>query len=56
VSLPSSANQPVQKPGPNVYTMMLIVSFLALVTACALLAMELARFGPGVPWAAGGGS
>ncbi len=42
------------KPGTNVYTVMLIVSFCALVTGCILLAMELARFGPGVPWAAGG--
>jgi hypothetical protein len=37
-----------------VYTVMLIVSFIALVVACSLLAMELARFGPGVPWNAGG--
>jgi hypothetical protein len=35
---------------------MLIISFMALVTACALLAIELSRFGPGVPWSASGGS
>jgi hypothetical protein len=35
---------------------MLIISFLALVTACALLATELSRFGPGVPWNTAGGS
>ncbi len=54
MSLPSSANQPTQKPGTNVYTVMLIVSFCALVVGCILLAMELSRFGPGVPWNTGG--
>jgi hypothetical protein len=54
VSLPSSANQPTQKPGMNVYTVMLIIAFCALVVACVLLATELSRFGPGVPWSAGG--
>ena len=56
MSLPSSANRPAGKAPPNVYTVMLIISFLALVTACALLATELARFGPGVPWNTAGGS
>lgn len=58
MSLPSSINQPAptQKPGTNVYTVMLILSFCALVVATSLLAMELARFGPGVPWATPGGS
>jgi hypothetical protein len=56
VSLPSSANQPLQKPGVNVYTVMLILSFCALLTGCILLAMELSRFGPGVPWSTTGGS
>ena len=56
MSLPSSANQPVPKPGTNVYTVMLILSFLAICVACGLLAMELSRFGPGVPWAASSGS
>ena len=41
MSLPSSANQPTQKPGMNVYTVMLIIAFCALVVACALLAAEL---------------
>jgi hypothetical protein len=50
VSLPSSANQPAKKPGANVYTVMLIISFLALVTACALLATELNRFGSYPQW------
>jgi hypothetical protein len=35
---------------------MLILAFMALVVACSLLAMELNSYGPGVPWAAGGGS
>jgi len=45
----SAANRPVGKAPPNVYTVMLIISFLALVTACALLATELNRFGS-YPW------
>jgi hypothetical protein len=64
VSLPSSANltgletpatpaaspaAPTQKPGTNIYTVMLILSFLAIVTACIILAMELNRFGA-YPW------
>ena len=52
----STAPSTAPKPGTNVYTVMLIISFCALVTACALLAFELSRFGPGVPWQAGGGS
>lgn len=55
MSLPGSASQPA-KPKANVYTVMLIISFMALVIACALLAVELSRFGPGVPWSTTGGS
>ena len=40
----------------NVYTVMLILAFCAPVVACALLATELGRFGPGVPWNTSGGS
>ena len=54
MSLPGSANQSAPKPKANVYTVMLIVSFCALVVGCILLAMELGRFGPGVPWNTGG--
>lgn len=52
MSLPGSANPapPTQKPGTNVYTVMLILAFLAITTACVILAIELSRFGPGVPW------
>jgi hypothetical protein len=40
----------------NVYTVMLIISFCAICVAALLLGMELARFGPGVPWQTPGGS
>lgn len=51
MSLPNSANPapPVQKQGTNVYTMMLILSFIAIVTSCVLLHQELSRFG-NYPW------
>jgi hypothetical protein len=52
VSLPSSpsAGAPVaQKPGTNIYTVMLILAFLFIVTATVMLAMELNRFGT-YPW------
>jgi hypothetical protein len=49
---PSSAKPaaaPVQKQRINVYTMMLILSFIALVTACILMYMELQSYGT-YPW------
>ncbi|WP_254511037.1 hypothetical protein [Anatilimnocola floriformis] len=52
MSLPSSSSpgQPaVQKQAINVYTVMLILSFLALVTGTVLLSMELNRYGQ-YPW------
>ena len=61
MSLPSSANPagvPAQKPGTNIYTVMLILSFCFIVTATIVLSLELAKFGE-YPWwkiAAGGGS
>ncbi len=64
MSLPSSSSpgQPaVQKQGTNIYTVMLILTFLALVTGTVLLSMELNRYGS-YPWwrtpasAVGGGS
>lgn len=39
----------VQKQRFNVYTMMLILSFFAIVTACVLLYVELTRYGSS-PW------
>lgn len=41
--------KPVQKQSFNIYTMMLILSFLALVTACILLYLELQLHGS-YPW------
>jgi len=56
VSLPSSANQPIaEKPGTNVYTVMLILSFCAIVVACTLLYVELTRFGNYPWWQTGAG-
>jgi hypothetical protein len=53
VSQPSlaspGADVPVQKQRMNVYTMMLIISFICIVTACVLLYMELKRWG-NYPW------
>ena len=43
------AARPVQKQRLSVYTMMLIIAFFALVTACVLLLLELSDYGP-YPW------
>jgi len=40
---------PAQKQPTNVYTMMLMISLIAIITATVLLAMELKRFEP-APW------
>lgn len=40
----------VQKQQLNVYTVMLIVAFLAITTASLLLYLELRRWGEGFPW------
>ena len=64
MSLPSSSSpgQPaVKKQAINVYTVMLILAFMALVTGTVLMSMELNRYGE-YPWwktpasAVGGGS
>lgn len=61
MSLPNSANPalpPAQKPGTNIYTVMLILSFCFIVTATIVLSIELSKFGD-YPWwrvPAGGGS
>ncbi len=44
---PSAPVAPVQKQRINVYTMMLIVSFFALITACILLYLELSSYNEG---------
>jgi hypothetical protein len=40
---------PVQKQRANVYTMMLVISFICIVVSCVLLYMELKRWG-NFPW------
>lgn len=50
MSLPNSANLPVEKQHTNIYTMMLVLSFIALVTGCVLFAMEWNRFDSATPW------
>jgi len=55
VSQPSLVNPsagtivPAQKQKTNVYTVMLIISFLCIVTACVLLYLELRQWGS-YPW------
>ncbi|MFV1968220.1 MAG: hypothetical protein ACC628_22585 [Pirellulaceae bacterium] len=43
------AEVPAQKQRTNVYTVMLIISFFCIVTACVLLWLELNRWGS-YPW------
>jgi hypothetical protein len=56
MSLPDSksADEPrgvvVEKPRANVYTVLLVLSFVAIVIGCLCLMGELAAYGPGVPW------
>jgi len=54
VSLPGSANPqvlaPVGKQRFSVYTMMLIISFFALVAGSVLLYTELNKYGPFPQW------
>jgi len=42
--------QPTQKQKLNVYTMMLLLSFVALLTGTILLYMELSTYGPFLDW------
>ena len=44
--------QPTRKQGVGIYTMMLVVSFICVLTACILLWLELERWAPdgGRPW------
>ena len=46
----STANQPTQKPRLNVYTMMLLLSFIALLVGTILLVMELSKYGEFLDW------
>jgi hypothetical protein len=54
MSQPNSANYggyapPAHKPESNIYTMMLVLSFLLLVTASVLCHFELQKFGKDFP-------
>jgi hypothetical protein len=54
VSPPDSSNLGLigivrEKPRTNIYTVMLILSLLAISTACVLLWLELTSYGP-FPW------
>ena len=52
MSLPSSANPivPAQKQSTNIYTMMLVLSLICIITATVVLSMELKRFEPAPYW------
>ena len=46
--------QPTRKQGVSIYTMMLVVSFICVLTACILLFLELRRWSDGGrPWDTG---
>jgi hypothetical protein len=47
-SSPNFAPRPEKQP-TNIYTMMLVISLVAIITGTTLLAMELNRFGE-FPW------
>jgi len=50
-SQPAAQQPRTQKPRSNVYTMMLIISFAAIVTACVLLWLRLQPYGEfGIWW------
>ena len=49
VSVSAGAPAPAQKQRINVYTVMLVISFICIVVACILLYMELGRWG-NYPW------
>ena len=44
------ATAPVQKQKLNVYTVMLVISFVALTTGCVFLYLELHRYGKPLEW------
>ena len=46
---PQPKEAPTQKQKTNVYTVMLFISFVAIVVACILLLMELRKWGD-YPW------
>ena len=54
MSLPNSVNQPVEKQRTNIYTMMLIISFIALVTGSIISGVYFEQLkketGSDAPW------
>jgi len=40
----------VEKSKANIYTVLLVLSFVAIVIGCLCLMGELAQYGPGKPW------
>jgi len=58
LSDPKAASTPrgvyVEKPSFNVYTMMLVLAFLALVAGSVFFYLELNDYGPGTPWSTSG--
>jgi hypothetical protein len=50
MSLPNSASPPLEKQRTNIYTMLLILSFLALVTGSVILSLEWQKFDGEPPW------
>jgi hypothetical protein len=53
MSLPNSVSQPLEKQRTNIYTMMLMLSFIALVTGSIILSMEWQKFDTESPWNTG---
>lgn len=58
LSDPKAASAPrgvyVGKPSFNVYTMMLVLSLVALVIGSVFFYLELTDYGPGTPWSTAG--
>ena len=50
MSLPNSVSQPIEKQRTNIYTMMLMLSFIALVTGAIILSLEWQKFDTEAPW------
>ena len=50
MSLPNSVSAPIEKQRTNIFTMMLMLSFIALVTGCVIFSLEWQRFEGEAPW------
>ncbi len=50
MSLPNSVSAPIEKQRTNIYTMLLMLSFIALVVGCIVFALEWQRFDAEAPW------